>query len=141
MSERSCTAPSRCCANAGRTEEITMDDKFLYDARRPPRREFAEQLRARLGGEALPAPHRATARHMPAWAGIAAAVAIGALAFALPSVRASAQAFLDLFRVRNFAAVPVDPARIDQLENGRLDLKQLLGDHVETLQEPGPPRV
>jgi hypothetical protein len=120
---------------------MTMDDKFLYDARRPPRRAFADQLRGRLEGGAPMAPRRSPLRRTPAWAALAAGVAIAAASFTLPSVRASAQAFLDLFRVRNFAAVSVDPARLDQLDNGHVDLEQLLGNHVETLQEPGPPRV
>jgi hypothetical protein len=56
-------------------------------------------------------------------------------------VRASAQAFLDLFRVRNFAAVPVDVDRMRMLENQKVDLQALLADRVETLKEPDPPKV
>lgn len=54
-----------------------------------------------------------------------------------PSVRASAQAFLDLFRVINFTAVPVDPARVRRLVSEDLGLQQLIGGRVEKLGDPG----
>ncbi|OGF05491.1 MAG: hypothetical protein A2W00_01275 [Candidatus Eisenbacteria bacterium RBG_16_71_46] len=120
------------------------DDKFLHDARRAPRPEFARDLRARLRRQETerPAAGRASRppRLGPAMAAVAAVAAVVAL-FAFPSVRASAQAFLDLFRVRNFVAVSVDPARIERLKSGTVDLESLIGDHVETLKDPGPPQV
>jgi hypothetical protein len=117
-----------------------MDDRFLKDARQEPRPEFAAALRAKLQQQDLEAEEeRAGIRWLPMLS--AAAVVLAVVAFAVfPSVRASAQAFLDLFRVRNFAAVSVDPERLRQLDDGTVDLKGLLSDHLETLQEPGPPR-
>jgi hypothetical protein len=117
------------------------DDRFLDDARRDPRPEFARGLRERLRSHEMPATGRA-------WAGIGlrpvlvgmVAVVAAVAAFTLPSVRASAQAFLDLFRVRNFAAVSFDPERLKQLESGKLDVKELLGGQIESLKEPGAPR-
>jgi len=63
-------------------------------------------------------------------------------AFTVPSVRAGAKAFLDLFRVVNFAPVAVTPETIKQLgdDAGKLDLAQMFGGKVEVLQESGPPR-
>ena len=46
---------------------------------------------------------------------------------AFPSTRASAQAFLDLFRVVNIAAVPVNIDRLQQLSQQGLDIPTLLG--------------
>lgn len=66
------------------------------------------------------------------------AVALAAAAsFMLPAVRASAQSFLMLFRVVNFAAVPVSPARASALE--QIDLERLVGDRVQMLRDPGRP--
>src|SRR6266513_1871618 len=106
-----------------------MDDRFLHDARRAPRAEFATGLRARLERTADERPPRVARRWAPVASGFVALAVIAAL-FTLPSVRASAQAFLDLFRVRNFTAITVDAARMRQLENGSIDLKGLLGDHI-----------
>jgi hypothetical protein len=53
-------------------------------------------------------------------------------------VRAGAAAFLDLFRVVNFAGVPFDPQRLAGLKAGGVDLPSLLGD-VEPLTPPAPP--
>jgi hypothetical protein len=66
-------------------------------------------------------------------------VAVVAVSFALPPVRAAAREFLDLFRVQRFAAVPVDMERLARLEESGIDLKTLVGDQVEVLdpaQEP-----
>jgi hypothetical protein len=43
--------------------------------------------------------------------------------------------------VRNFTAVSVDPDRVRQLEDGKLDLKALIGDRIQTVKDPGPPQV
>ena len=91
------------------------DDRFLHEARREPRPEFTTALRQRLahedqeargrsfgGGRSL---RRALLAVAPAAAAVLALVV-------LPEVRAGAQAFLELFRVRNFVAVNVDPERV-----------------------------
>lgn len=89
----------------------------------------------------IPTPVRRFRWRM-AWAGLGGvAVAAVALLFVFPSVRASAQAFLDLFRVRNFAAVSIDAARMEQLEGISVDLKALLGDRLEMDEKPGPSAV
>src|ERR1041385_5776542 len=105
-----------------------MDDQFLNEQRRDPDSGFAARLHERLKSQGAARP-----TWRPAWTGIklaplaAGGVAMGAmiLLFTLPSVRASAQAFLDLFRVRSFAAVPVNEERIEKLKDGNIDLKGL----------------
>ena len=118
-----------------------MDDRFLKDARREPRPEFARSLRERLRAQEHEAQARRTApaRWAPAFGAIAAVLLAVGL-FSIPAVRASAQAFLDLFRVRNFAAVTVDPARLQQIRNQSLDVESILGQ-PETIQDPGPLKV
>lgn len=119
-----------------------MDDRFLHEQRREPRPGFARDLRERLRRQEeaeAPAAAGRRLRLAPALAG-AAAVAVVAALFLLPGVRASAQAFLDLFRVRTFAAVKVDPARLEVLHDRKLNLEQLVADRVEKLKEPGPPQ-
>ncbi len=123
-----------------------MDDKFLHDARRIPRPEFAAALREKLRRQEAPAPagrgDRRGRRPGPAWVALPAALAVAAL-FTIPSVRVSAQAFLDLFRVRNFAAVEFDPSRLDRLrelhtETGR-DPALLVFDRTDVVRDPGKP--
>jgi hypothetical protein len=60
---------------------------------------------------------------------------------AVPSGRASAQAFLDLFRVVHVAAVPVNVDRLKQLSERGLDISTLIGSQVEILADPGPVQV
>ncbi len=119
-----------------------MDDKFLHDARREPDPAFARDLRERLARQspAANAVHaRPALRAVPvAWAA-AAAVVVVAL-FLIPAVRATAQGFLDLFRVRNFAAVTIDAARLEQLRSREIDLKSLLGS-PQVVRDPGPLQV
>lgn len=116
-----------------------MDDARLHTLRQDPSPDFAERLRARLRQQpAGPEPtsnHRWTRRLLWAAGGVAALV----LLLSLPAVRASAQSFLALFRVVNFVAVPVDPGRLDALQASDLDPGQLIGDHVDMLEDPGPP--
>jgi len=120
-----------------------MDDRFLNELRREPRPEFASELHERLRrqGPAVAPPRawRPLQWAAPLAGGLAVALAI--LSFSFPAVRASAQAFLDLFRVRNFAAVSVDPARIEQLKARHLDLESLMGGKVETPATRPAPRV
>src|SRR5689334_11618772 len=118
-----------------------MDDRFLKDARQEPRPEFARSLRERLRAQEHEAQVRraSPARWTPVFAGVAAVLLAVGL-FSIPAVRVSAQAFLDLFRVRNFAAVTVDPARLQQIRNQTLDVESILGE-PETIQDPGPMRA
>lgn len=120
-----------------------MDERELLAMRREPRPEFARELRERLHRQG---PARAAAGAGAPRLGWALAagltVAVAVLGFTVPAVRVSAQAFLDLFRVRNFAAVPVDPARLERLKDERLDPASVLaGGRPEVLQEPSAPRA
>ena len=121
-----------------------MDDKELHSLRREPRPEFARELHERLRRQGPAAAPARTWRPAPlGWSlagGLAAAFVV--LCFTVPAVRVSAQAFLDLFRVRNFAAVSVDPARLERLKDQKLDLESLIaGGRVDTLEAPGKPVV
>ncbi|MEP7027761.1 MAG: hypothetical protein ABI960_04120 [Candidatus Eisenbacteria bacterium] len=119
-----------------------MDDKFLHDARREPDPAFARDLRERLARESPPADApraRPALRPGPVVWAAAGALVVAAL-FLIPAVRATAQGFLDLFRVRNFAAVTVDPARLEQLRGSEIDLKSILGT-PQVVHDPGPMQV
>ena len=116
-----------------------MDDRFLNEMRRDPDPRFARALHERLRAAESPAPHW-TPRAVPTLAAVLAAGTVVAL-FTLPGVRASAQAMLDLFRVRKFAAVPFDQARLDkvrQLDQGRAFM---VFDRQENTPDPGPPQI
>lgn len=120
-----------------------MSDDFLSRLREEPRPEFEERLAGRLreidAGEheqrRAPGPWR---RRLPALAGAGLAAAL-ALAFTLEPVRAAAREFLDLFRVKRFAAVPVDTQRLARLAEGGLDLRTLVGDQVQVVVAPEEP--
>ena len=121
-----------------------MDDRFLHEHRREPRPGFAQSLRARLRQiEELDAEPKGL-RWNPAQAATFA-LAVLALSFALPSVRATAQNLLDLFRVRTFAPVAFDPARLDKLK--ALAPKEgdsaanMMFANVEVLEKPEPPQT
>jgi hypothetical protein len=120
-----------------------MNDSFLNDLRQPPSPEFAERLRVKLHAQppAAAAPPSSWLRS-PLVISMASVVVITAL-FTVPAVRASARAFLDLFRVVNFVAVPVDSSRGEAVENllksNNLDLSKLIGEQVTILSDPGPP--
>lgn len=113
------------------------DDRFMHALQRDPRPEHARSLWQRLRGMGPVEDETPRFAWTPALAGVAAAVALVSL-FVFPSVRASAQAFLDLFRVRNFVAVTVNPDRIKALDAQKLDLRSMIGEHTQMLQEPGP---
>ena len=123
---------------------MSENDDFLRGLRGRPSGELEERIRARLRaeGQAGRAPGRAPAmRRLRVLLLAAAAVAVAAGCITSPAIRSSARAFLDLFRVRNFAAIQVDPARLRQLETSHIDVKSLLGDRVEELEKPGPMRA
>jgi hypothetical protein len=120
-----------------------MDDRFMNELRREPPPGFARELHERLRRQG-PAVAPARAWRPLQWAVPLAgglAVALVVLSFTFPAVRASAQAFLDLFRVRNFAAVSVDPARFERLKDQKLDFESLFTDRVETPAQHTAPRV
>lgn len=113
-----------------------MDDRFMYELRRDPDPSFAGELRDRLGRDEQLRQHRAR-RWRPALA-VAATVAALVALFAFPSVRVSAQAVLDLFRVRSFAAVEFDPNRFDKLRDLKQDNAMLGFGRQDVLRDPGP---
>jgi hypothetical protein len=114
-----------------------MDDQFLNDLRRAPSPEFATRLRKRLEAQAAPAKRRVRSASA-SWLAAAATLAAVTFAFTFPEVRAGAAAFLDLFRVVNFAGVRFDSERLAGLKAGGVDLPSLLGE-VEPLTEPASP--
>ena len=69
----------------------------------------------------------------------ALAVVAVALVVSVPAVRASASQFLSLFRVVNFVPVPVDANRLSRLQADNLEIGTLIGEHIEVVQDPGPP--
>ena len=120
-----------------------MSDDYLSRLREEPRPEFRDGLEERLREidasererRSAPSPWR---RFAPALAG-AGLVAALALAFTLDPVRAAAREFLDLFRVKRFAAVPVDPQRLERLARGGVDFKSLVADQVQVVVAPQEP--
>ena len=121
-----------------------MSDEFLSGLREEPRREFSERLAQRLheideARASAPTPG-ALRRFAPALAG-AGTLALVSLLFTLEPVRAAARDFLDLFRVKRFAAVPVDPARLARLAQGGLDFKSLVAEQVQVVVKPDKPQV
>jgi len=114
------------------------DDRFMNSLQEPPNPEFARELGTRLRRiEGDAPPRRALAPRVTlAFAAIAAVVAV----FLLPGVRASAQAFLNLFRVQNFVAIRVDASRLDQLTDSKLDLQKVFDENRKVLLDPGAPK-
>lgn len=112
-------------------DDQSIDDRFLRDLRKQPSPEFAARLRATLRA----VPPSAVARVAPAaglkrWFAAAASIAVVGFAFTLPSVQAAAEAFLDLFRVRQFTGVQFDPERLRSLESSGISPEAIFGDVV-----------
>jgi hypothetical protein len=116
-----------------------MDDNFLYDLRREPAPEFARRLRASLHDRSSETQGHPFGRRATKWAAMAASFALVSLAFTLPSFRAGAQAFLDLFRVVDLVGISVNAERLTELHVSELHLTQMLGGRVEVLITPGDP--
>jgi hypothetical protein len=116
-----------------------MSDQFLNGLRREPAPAFARQLKSRL--QALDAPAVAAPRSpMWRWLSVAASVLALAFAFTFPAVRTAAEAFLDYFRVVNFAGVAFDLQRAAQLwSNSSVDLPAMIGSQVTPAAPPPPP--
>jgi hypothetical protein len=120
-----------------------MSDDFLSRLKEDPNPEFAGNLRRRLQGtegSAAQTSRGRAARFAPVLAWTAAVSLVG-FAFMLPPVRAAARGFLDLFRVKKFAAIPVDPDRLARLQSGDLDLKSLVSQQVEVLEAARKPET
>lgn len=116
-----------------------MDDEFLTHYQENPRTEFARQLQERIE---RPMKNQPLSKKLVRWspAFIAASVLVAAaLLFTFPPAQALAQDFLNLFRVKKFAAIAIDPARMNQLEKSNLDFEKMFGENVQVLKEPGKP--
>ena len=114
------------------------DDRFLNSLRSEPRPEYARSLWRRLEASAADdAEPVRSFRFAPALAFAGLVVAVGSLLL-FPSVRASAQAFLDMFRVRNFVAVEFDKTRAEKLRSIDQEDGFLVFDRKDKLQEPKP---
>jgi hypothetical protein len=111
------------------------DDDFLSRYREEPRPELASGLSRRLheidAEDAAAAPRRARRRAFTFASLAAAAVVVASIL--LPPVRAAARSFLDLFRVKRFAAVPVDPERLSRLQQSGLDIRSLVSGQLEVI--------
>lgn len=119
-----------------------MDDQFLKQYRESPRSEFARELQDKLNGETIMQTQKTWRQNLMRWspAFIAAAILLAlVLVVSLPPTRALAQDFLDLFRVKKFATINIDPARMKQLDKLNVDTEKLFADNVQVLQEPGKP--
>jgi hypothetical protein len=119
-----------------------VTDEFLSSLGEAPRPEFARELSARL--RAIDAaegerPVRTLPRRLRPALAATVSVAAVAFAFSFEPVRAAAREFLDLFRVRRFAAVRVDTDRLESLRQSGLDLKSLVGGQVEVVAKPVEP--
>jgi hypothetical protein len=112
-------------------------DAWLHALRSDPSPVFKEQLRARLRAQE---PAGDTRHEWPRRALLpAAAVVVVAVLITVPAVRASVAQFVSLFRVVHMVAVPVDSNRLDRLRAENLEIGALIGEHVEVVQDPGPP--
>jgi hypothetical protein len=81
---------------------------------------------------------RPSPRAIRIFAAVAAAAAV-TVVFAVPSIRVSAQALLDVFRVRRFAAVEFKESRRDLLASIDKERGFLIFDRQEKILDPGPP--
>lgn len=118
-----------------------MDDEFLTRYQQDPRPEFARQLHERIE-RPMKNQNQTLQRKILRWspALLAASVIVAAvLVLTFPPAQAMAQDFLNLFRVKKFAAITIDPARVNQLENTNLDMEKMFGDSVQVIREPGKP--
>jgi hypothetical protein len=113
------------------------NDAWLRALRTDPSPLFKAQLRERLRAQE---PVSETRYDWLRRALVAAAVVfvVGVL-FSVPGVRALVAQFVALFRVINVVAVPVDSSRIEQLKAEQLEIGALIGEHVQIVQDPGPP--
>lgn len=115
-----------------------MDDRMLDEYRREPDPKFASDLRTRL--RRLEQPRALSSRRATRIVAAVAAAAAIVVVFAVPSVRVSAQAFLDVFRVKRFAAIQFKES---QSRRALLNLMDKEGgtaifDREEKLLDPGP---
>jgi len=116
------------------------DDRMLHEFRRDPDPRFAHELRERLRRtERAAAPGLRMGGLARVLVPVGAVVLVAAL-FTIPSVRVSAQAFLDIFRVKRFAAVEFNESRLETIHSLQKDRGLLIFDREEKTLDPGPAR-
>lgn len=121
-----------------------MDDEFLSRYREMPPPEFARRLQNRIHTGGTMNTNQTLRHNLTRWAlPLLAAMLIVAsvLLLTFPPAQALAQDVLGLFRVKKFATVTFDPARLQQLESKQLDMEKLISDNVKVIKEPGKPAV
>src|SRR5262245_64808895 len=106
-----------------------MDDTQLNSLRREPSPAFAARLQASLREHDASRSKIAWPRVKSIVAPVAVAAGIVGL-LSVPTVRASAQSFLALFRVVNFVAVPVNENRLATLAAQQLDPPHLIAEQM-----------
>ena len=112
-----------------------MDERDLHEYRREPDPQFASELRAKLRRtERSSAPSR-----VGRWVALAAAAAAVAIIVTVPSVRVQAEAILDTFRVKRFAAVEFKPARKEMLDKIDAGKGFWVIEQEERIKDPGEP--
>jgi hypothetical protein len=112
-------------------------DGWLHALQSDPSPMFKAQLRERLRAQE---PVVETRHDWPRRALVAAAaVTLVAALIAVPGVRAAVAQFVSLFRVINVVGVPVDSSHLDRLKAEDLQIGALIGEHVQVVQDPGPP--
>jgi hypothetical protein len=79
-------------------------------------------------------------RWSPALIGLGA-IALVFMVLTYPPAQAAAQGFLDLFRVRRFSAIAVDPARLEQIKNTNIDFESIISSNVTRVKDPGKPQI
>ncbi len=124
-----------------------MDDNLLSNFRQPPRAEFASALYERINQPTSaqsisdsPGTRSMIVGWSPVLVGLSAILLV-TLLFTFPPARAAAQDFLNLFRVRRFSALAIDPARLEQLRNSNIDFESLIGNNTQVVKQAGEPQL
>jgi hypothetical protein len=120
------------------TDNISQDG-WLQALRGEPSPLFKARLRQQLRAQDT-APVGSARRAWPRRLLVAAAAVIVAAALgSVPAVRASVAQFVWLFRVVNVVGVPVNSSHLDRLKAEDLKIDALIGEHLEVVEDPGPP--
>ena len=120
-----------------------MDDEFLKRYRESPRAKFSNELYERIDDSMTSQQPRRVRSTLSRWSpalAIAGVLLAVVLVFSFTPARALAQDFLNLFRVKKFAAITINPAQLDRLKSSNVNFDALLGDDVKKIKEPGKPQ-
>lgn len=110
-----------------------------------PEAAFA-RLTSRIASQSEQTPRRTMtqtqrwSRVRRSWVGTAGAALALVSLLLFPPVRAAADELLQVFRVRQVVFFPVDPARVDQLEELDIAVPTLFAREPTILNSPAPPR-